>query len=60
MRAAWCSMGSFWVSDAPRKWRIVMLKGHVLNAGLSGMECFARKDGPLKYANVECLESVFV
>ena len=48
MRKAWASMGTFWVSGAPRSVKRLLFIARVQGAGLSALEAFTPKLGELR------------
>eukprot|EP00959_Pyramimonas_sp_CCMP1952_P112691 2355946-Pyramimonas_sp.AAC.1 len=55
-KAAWGMMGNFWTSNVSIKWKISIFKGYVINAILTGIETFAKHDGPMKVHDFQGLQ----
>eukprot|EP00959_Pyramimonas_sp_CCMP1952_P390124 8175640-Pyramimonas_sp.AAC.1 len=56
-KAAWGSMGNFWTSNVSQKWKVSIYKGYVINAMMTGIETFVKKDGPMKVSDFQSMES---
>ncbi|CAK0859551.1 unnamed protein product, partial [Prorocentrum cordatum] len=56
-KAAWGSMGNFWTSNVSQKWKVSIYKGYVINAMMTGVETFVKKDGPMKVSDFQSMES---